>query len=144
MSSSPPPLPRDKDSLLREVDASIRIKDIRTLDRLRDTARVRWWESGLILLLFASGLGFLTSVVFLMTTQSDKARLWLEKSTLFWFLPLVFSIILTLEIILTKIAAMRRLNEFSAALIADMRKEIDALRKEIGALRPADGGEEPE
>jgi hypothetical protein len=57
---------------------------------------------------------------------------------------LVFSIILTLEIILTKIAAMRRLNEFSAALIADMRKEIDALRKEIGALRPADGGEEPE
>jgi len=136
-------LPRDKDSLIREVDASIKIKDIRTLDRLREMARVRWWESGLILMLFASGLGFLTSVVFLMSTHSDKARVWLEKSTLFWFLPLVFSIILTLEIILTKIAAMRRLNDFSAALIADMRKEIDALRKAIESGKPPDSSVDP-
>jgi len=123
----PAPLPRDKETLLREIDASIKIKDIRTLQRLRDAVEVKWWESGLILALFVSALGFLACVALWLTADSASAKTWLEKSVFFWFVPLVFSIVLTLEVVLAKLAALRRLNEVLTDVFEATRQEVDKL-----------------
>ncbi|MCX7014388.1 MAG: hypothetical protein NTW86_17855 [Candidatus Sumerlaeota bacterium] len=144
----PPPLPHDKKTLLREVDASIKIRDIKQMDRLRDQVDVKWWESGLILLLFVCALGFMISTALYLTAQSprpgellsaqihtDAARLadaakalqrkeFLLKAVFIWFLPMVFSIILTLEVILRKINALRRLHHVSAQILETLRKDL--------------------
>jgi len=123
----PPPLPHDKKTLLREVDASIKIRDIRQMDRLRDQVEVKWWESGLILLLFVCALGFLVSAGLWLTARSPQAEAIFLKAVFIWFMPLVFSIILTLEAILRKINALRRLHHLSAQVLESMREDLARL-----------------
>ena len=120
----PPPLPRDKETLLRELDASIKIKDIQALERLRERVEIKWWESGLILILFVSALGFLSSVVLLLRRASPISGALMQRWVLVWFIPLVFAIILTLEVVLAKLNALRRLNQATAHVLEALRQEV--------------------
>ncbi|OPZ17360.1 MAG: hypothetical protein BWZ10_01219 [candidate division BRC1 bacterium ADurb.BinA364] len=117
--SIPPPLPSDKERLLREVDASIRIKDLRRLDHLNEAVDFKWWESALILLMFLCALGFIiTALVALDAEQSRPETLgMLRKILLGWTIPLVFSFVFVCEMTLLKLRAMRRLTRFTSELV---------------------------
>lgn len=119
------PLPRDKDSLLRELNARIRIKDIKSFYRLRDEVSVKWYESLLILLLFVSTLGFLAFVVLLLMNDSAKAVALLQRAILVWSIPLVLTFVLTIEVVLGKLNSLRKLNEVFTHLIEEIQKHQD-------------------
>jgi len=119
------PLPRDKESLLREINARIRIKDIKSLYRLRDQVSVKWYESALILLLFVSTLGFLSFVLLLLLHDSGTAAVLLQRAVLIWSIPLVLTFVLTLEVILAKLNSLRQLNELATHLLDEIQRQLD-------------------
>jgi hypothetical protein len=127
--SHPRPFPRGKEALLREVGASIKIKNIQELHRLREAVETKWWESALVLSLFVATLLFLGAAALLLTGPADINRVWMERVVLFCFIPLVFAIVLTLEVLLAKLRALRRLNELSVKVIEAMREELMELRR---------------
>lgn len=129
------PMPRDKDSLLREINARIRIKDIKSLYRLREQISVKWYESLLILLLFVSALGFLAFVVLLLFYDGESARVLLERAVLIWTIPLVLTFVLTLEVILNKITSLRQLNELAASLLEAIQKQLERYDAGSGETR---------
>ena len=55
--------PRQKDQLLREVDLRLRLGDIRKVHETKSRLAPKWWEGIILLLLFASALGLLASLV---------------------------------------------------------------------------------
>jgi len=55
--------PRDPKMLLTEMSARIKIKDIEHLYTLRERVAVKWYESGLVSLLFVAALAFLVIVI---------------------------------------------------------------------------------
>ena len=55
-------LPRDPGRLLKEVDAAIKIRDIEKVQHWRERIELQWWESGIVVMLFISGLGFMITI----------------------------------------------------------------------------------
>lgn len=120
-----PHLPPDKDSLLREINARIRIKDIKSFYQLREQVSIKWYESVLILLLFVSTLGFLTFVALLLLHSGSKANALLERAVLIWCIPLVLTFVLTIEVILSKMNSLRKLHELASQLLEDIQKQLE-------------------
>jgi len=120
-----PPLPRDKETLLREVNARIRIKDIKALYRLRDEIEVKWWEPLVLLLLFCSALGFLGFIVLILMNVKPSVQPLLQKSSLIWCIPLVLTLVLTLEMVLSRLNALRQLNRRMLQLLEDMQRQME-------------------
>ena len=109
---------RDPKTLLKEVDAAIRVKDIQKSYRYRERIERQWWESGIILMLFISGLAFIITIYKLI--PADEPRLfWF---VFFWFALFVITLIATLELVLSKISALRALNEINSRLIEELER----------------------
>ena len=122
-------LPRDANSLLREVDAAIKVKDIEITQRWRERVEPQWWESGVIILLFISGLGFIITIYKLLPSQNAL----LFRFTFFWFLLFVITLIAAVEFLLMKIAAMRKLYEANCRLLERLEKECAKLAEQNAA-----------
>lgn len=118
------PYPYDPERLETEVSAVIKIKDIEELYRLKDAVSVKWWETGLILLLFCSGFGFILTVSRIIPAENP----FIYWFSLFWFAAIVISIIFSLEFLIHKFRALRRLNEIQTRILASMQKELKQLR----------------
>ena len=126
----PPRLPRDRESLTREIDAVIKITDIRHAHRHREAVEPKWWEPGLVRALFVSGLGFLITA-YRLIPDTSPALFWFFYG---WTVAFVVTLITVLEHLLTKLAALRRLH-----LIQERR--IDELeRRARSGSGPVDGG----
>jgi hypothetical protein len=124
-------LPRDPEKLLREVDAAIRIKDIKNIQRYRDRVELKWWESGIVILLFISGLGFMITIYKLLPSEGTP----LFWFVFFWFALFTITLVAAVEFLLAKIAALRSLYEINARV-------LDTLEKSMSRV---DGmGEQPE
>jgi len=121
-----------KDQVVREVDALIRLHDVTEFQRLRASVEARWWEGGLRILLFVSGLGFIVTAYKLIPHHS---------SILFWFVfSWVVLFVLTLlgliEYLIFRIRALLRLYEHQARLVDDLLKEVGAASASRGAAQP--------
>lgn len=127
-----PPYPRDKETLLQEVAARIRVRDIQMLHRFQDRVAIKWWESSLVILLFVSALGFLLTVSRLLPEQLQGSN-WKYWFVFFWLVGLTVSIIAVLEFILLKFHALRRLHETSSRILESLQKDIEALRSKVSA-----------
>lgn len=112
--------PRDPKRLIREVDAAIKIKDIEMIQKCRDRVELKWWESGLLALLFVAGLGFIITIYKILPAQNPT----LFKFVFFWFLLFVFALIVSIEFLLMKINALRQLNELQTRLITQIEKQL--------------------
>jgi hypothetical protein len=112
---------RDPETLLREVDAAIRIKDIEAVQRYRDQVELKWWESGIVILLFISGLGFIITIFKLIPAQNPV----LFKFVLFWFVLFTITLIAAVEFLLVKINALRQLYEINARILERIEKRIN-------------------
>jgi hypothetical protein len=121
--------PRDKDELIREVDARLRIGDIRRSHQLKDRLAPKWWEAAIVMLLFASALGLLASL-FQYADLNDKP---LNKWMLFWFGLTILTIVMSFEFLLIKIYNLRRSNDVMLHMIEDLRKQTENLEQTLHA-----------
>lgn len=118
-----PRLPRGKDELLREVDLRLRLTDIRKLYETKHRLAPKWWESGILLILFASALGLLASLVQYARSTGTVIDNWL----VFWFGLMILTVVFSFEFLLVKIYALRRANELMVRILEDARERLDAL-----------------
>lgn len=128
----PEPYPEDKDTLLREVSATIRIRDLRELDKLRDQISIKWWESTLILLLFVSSTGFVATVGRVLLAQESKISIFV----LVWFCAMIVALVATLEFILMKLRALRRLQELDSHFLSEISQRLEAMEKSAAKHEP--------
>ncbi|MFH0793126.1 MAG: hypothetical protein V2A74_03750 [bacterium] len=128
----PEPYPDDKDALLREVSATIRIRDLGELHKLRDQISVKWWESALILLLFVAATGFVATAGRILIAQESKISLFV----LIWFCAMVVALVATLEFILLKLRALRRLQELDSRFLSEVSQRLEAMEKSAAKNEP--------
>jgi len=125
-----PPFPRDKDELLREVNVRMRLADIRRTTETKSRLAPRWWEAGVIVLLFASALGLLASLAQYVEVREEPLDLWM----LFWFGLMIMTIVLTFEFLLVKIYALRRANDLLLRMYTDLHERLGELEGDIGPI----------
>jgi len=133
--------PRDADRLLREVDATIRIKDIQEWHRLRESVAIKWWESALIALLFISGIGILVTIAKLIPANPPHLYYFILAWCLLWVLTLISCI----EFLILKFRALRRMHEITDRVIRRLEQDIDHVRRTLDAAGIAEtSAEEPQ
>lgn len=128
---SQPPFPRDKDELLREIDVRMRLADIRRSYETKSRLAPKWWEAGVVLLLFASALGLLASLVQYVQLQGHPLNVWM----LFWFSLMILTIVLTFEFLLVKIYALRRANDLLLRMFEDLHERLNKIEGEADAKK---------
>jgi uncharacterized membrane protein YcjF (UPF0283 family) len=121
------PYPYDPKNLEAEVSAVIKIKDIEELYELKERVSIKWWETVLILLLFASGFGFILTVSKLIPI-SQPFVYWFS---LFWIVAIILTLIACIEFLIAKFRALRRLYEIHTHILEGMQKEIGEIKKHI-------------
>lgn len=107
------------EDLVREIEALIRLYDVTELQRLREKIEPKWWESGLHLLLFIAGLGFIITIYKLVPAQSPL----LFGFVFGWFLVFILSLLGTIEYLIVKVRALTRLYEWQARLLDHFVKQ---------------------
>ena len=127
------PPTRDPKMLLREVSARIKIKDIKRLYALRDKVAVKWYESGLVGLLFVAALSFLAVVIHLLPSETPRDIL-IRNFVIGSSVALVLIVAAVLEFLLGKFRAIRRLYEIQAQLLESLDKDLDELRRRLASL----------
>lgn len=99
---------REPKKLLREVDAAIKMRDIERRQRWHEALEFRWWESGVVVMLFVSGLGFVITI-FKLIPAENRILFWFVFS---WFFLFTLTLVASVEIIVRKITALRNLCEW--------------------------------
>ncbi len=117
------PRTRDPKLLLREMDATLRIREIEKVHRCRERIQGRWYDSGVAALLFVSGLGILITVFRIIPASTDL---------LFWFVfgwvaLFILSLIATLEVLHSKTLALRELCDWQARELSELSQQVNRL-----------------
>ncbi len=123
-------LPGRREELLRELDARMRLRDVRLSQRLKESLAPRWWETGVILLLFASALGLLASLFQHYQWRAAPPDRWL----LFWFALMILSAVLSFEFLLVKVYHLRRSNDLLLRMMEEARRRQDRLEERLKKL----------
>jgi hypothetical protein len=148
-----------REELLQELDARVRIKDIKAVYDLKDALQLRWWEPLLKMLVIVAGIGFAVTFIHLLDRGVDVLAALDERTQgpglhpetaklVFWFIAGCFSVMLiaglvSLEILLARIAAMRRLHEIELKVIEHLQAEMEEMRAREGAARQAPPADSP-
>lgn len=128
------PVTRDlrNNELVKELDALIRLYDVTELHRLREKLEPKWWESGLRILLFVAGLGFVVTVYKLIPSDSPL----LFGFVFGWFLLFVLTLLGSIEYLLLKIRALSRLYEWQTRVVDHLIKQsVDAAKNKRDGSR---------
>lgn len=121
------PYPRDPERLGAEVSAVVKIKDIEKMYELKERVAVKWWESGMVALLFAAGFGFILTASRLIP-PIEPFYYWFS---LFWVGAIVLSLIFCIEFLIAKFRALRRLYEIQTRILTDMQTELEKINKRL-------------
>ncbi len=119
------PPTRDPEKLIREVDAAIRLNDIQKLQKQRDALELKWWESGVVLLLFISGLGFILTI-FKLIPSTNAVLFWF---VFFWFLLFTLALVASVEMLIAKIRALRELYEIQTRTLEHIERELSSSKE---------------
>lgn len=113
------------DELVKELDALIRLYDVTELHRLREKLEPKWWESGLRVLLFVAGFGFVVTIYKLIPSDSPL----LFGFVFGWFFLFVITLLGSIEYLLLKIRALSRLYEWQTRVVDHLIKQtVDAAK----------------
>ncbi len=121
--------PRDPRQLLVEMDARLKVRDIREREHLRRVVDTHWWEPGLLALLFVSGVGVTVTV---MQLVPDGNRL-LYGFIVFWILLHLATVIACLEFLSHKFRALRRLHARTMRQMEEHQAALKAIRDYLEA-----------
>lgn len=127
----PKPYPRDPDSISREVQATIKIKDIQNYYRLNERLATKWWEFLIMTLLFVAGLGFIVTTLYLLPPKNLQIYF---RFLMFWAVILVLALIGTLEILITKIRTLQQLITYQQRLITELQNQLKHNAGEKGSV----------
>lgn len=118
--------PQEAEKLLKEVSARIKIKDIKELYQLRDQVVFKWWETLILLLLFGAGLGFIVTAFFLVPEKNTDIFF---NFLTFWVVLLTLTLIATIEFLILKFRALRRLHTLHSRWIEETQKDLKQLKQ---------------
>jgi hypothetical protein len=140
---------RNREALLQELDARVRIKDIRAVYDLKDAIAFKWWEPLLKMIVLLAGVGFAVTAVHFLDRSIDLYGALAAESPgraldsqalkmIFWFIAGSFALMLvagmiSLEVMLMRVSAMRRMQEIQLRVIENLQAEVEELR---GLIRP--------
>ncbi len=143
---------RNREALIQEIDARGRIREIQAHYDLQEALEAKWWEPLLKIGLLVAGIGFaVTFLHFLQRAVDLYGALAAESSApgpspetlriVFWmiagsFAAMLVTGLLCVEVLMARIAAMRRLNQLQAETLAHLSAEVQTLRS--GAPAPGD------
>lgn len=126
-------LERNPRKLLQEMDVRIRLRDIRHLHDMRERASMRWWEPIVLVFLFVSAFGLLFVLV-----QGVESRPGLTGSELLiarflyaWVGLFVLALTLMLELLLTRLRALRRLSQTLTDELVRQHKRLERLEARL-------------
>lgn len=120
--------PRDPERLLREVDASIRIREIEEWQRLKENVSIQWWESALVALLFISGIGIIVTIAKLIPDVPAILYYFILAWSILWILTLISCV----EFLLLKFRALRRMHEIIDLRLRRIEQALDPRQKQAG------------
>jgi hypothetical protein len=126
---SPERPPRDPRQLLVEMDARLKVREIREADRLRRAVDTRWWEPGLLAVLFVSGIGVVFTVLQLVPAGNEL----LYGFIVFWILLHVVTVILCLEFLSHKFRALRQMHARTTRVLDEHQAALKAIRDYLEA-----------
>lgn len=145
-----------REELVQEIDARVRIKDIQLIYDLKDALEIRWWEPLLKMVALVAGIGFAVTFLHFLDRSVDlfgaldaqRERPLMNPEALkmvFWFIAAAFSLMLvagmlSVEVLMARVAAMRRLHEIELRVIEHLQAEVEALREQREAAHPRRGG----
>ena len=122
----PPPYPKDKDKLIRDLTVTGRLKDIRDAIDLKQQLAPKWWEAGVGVLQFGAALGLLASLV----QYADLKDNPLGRLIVFWAILTILALVLGFEFLILKLHHLRRAHSIALRLIDALDDRIRALEKD--------------
>jgi len=123
------PPPHDPKKLLIEIDARMKVRDIREWERLKQRVTVQWWESGLMALLFISGCVMVITVANVM----DEYNFVLRAFIVGWSTLFILTLIGCIEFLVNKFRALRKMHEETVRHIEKVDDTLLALRNYLEA-----------
>lgn len=106
--------------LVKEVEAIIRLYDVKELQRLRERVQAQWWEPGLRLLVFISGLGFLVTV-YKILPRDNTLLFWFVFT---WFAVFIVTLVGALECLVVRVRTLTRLYELQCRMLEELEGRI--------------------
>jgi len=107
------PLERNPKKLMREMEARIKLRDIRHLHQSREELQPRWYESLVYILLFPSAFGLLFTLI--QTVESGRYiqgnDLVIARFFYVWLGAFILGLSAMMEVLLNRLRALRRVTE---------------------------------
>lgn len=135
MTTVPPP--RDPKKLLVEMDARMKVRDIRHWDRLKRQVEIKWWESGLIALLVVSGIGMMVTIWKLTTDHNDMLRAFIAT----WCGLFLLTLVGCVEFLIAKFRALRAMHDRTVQMLEEQQATLKAIRDYLEAREDSGRGE---
>lgn len=122
--------PRDKEQLLLELDAAMRLRDVNRIMQLKDRLAPRWWEGIAVVMLFISALGLLASLFQYVDLRDEPLDTWM----LFWFGLMILTSVFCFQFIIFKLYNLRRANDILTRMVSDIHTRLEEIA--AGLERP--------
>lgn len=122
------------EQMVREVVATTKIRDIKRYYRLRDQLSFKWWESGIMLLLFGAALGAVVNFMRFVPAQNVAAYYF----SAFWLVLLVIAVVVALEFVASRLRAARQMIDHLCDVNETLEKRLKALEKAQAPSENAD------
>lgn len=113
------------EQMVREVVATTRVRDIKRYYRLRESIAFKWWESGILLLVFGAALGAVVNFMRFVPAQNVAAYYF----SAFWLVLLLIAIVVALEFLASRLRAARQMIEHLCDANEAMERRLKALEK---------------
>ncbi len=127
--------PRDKDQLILELDAAMRLRDVNRIMQLKDRLAPRWWEGMAVVMLFISALGLLASLFQYVDLRDEPLNTWM----LFWFGLMILTSVFCFQFIIFKLYNLRRANDVLTRMVSDIHSRLEKIAEAAERI-PEQGG----
>ena len=116
--------PRDPEALVRDVQVSLQLKDIKRDQTLGERASAHWWERGIITVLFLSTVGFLTTLITINFAPQEQIPTLFKYILYVTFGVMMVALIALLELVLAKLAAVRRIFTLLRGEVGELQRRL--------------------
>lgn len=118
---------RDPKVMIRDLETSIRLRDIREWANIKDALSMGFWELFVLAGLFSFGIGVLTTLIYAIPPENEA----LYYFMLLWCVGFIVMVVLAIEFLIRKYRVMRRALELTF-------RRLEKLEKAAAAAAPGD------
>ncbi|MCC5877726.1 MAG: hypothetical protein JJU11_16010 [Candidatus Sumerlaeia bacterium] len=129
-------LSRDPDELVRQLDAHMLARERREWQLLRAQLSFHWFELFIVAGVFAFSLGFVATMIFAFSAESEQLHLFMT----FWTVGWIATVLIALMFLIRRYRALRRSMELVARRFDRIEK---VLEQELKRAPAGDHQQEP-